>query len=67
MGKQMEDSFDPKTFLAKVGAGKTILEFTRTKAFSRKVTSPTRYSTFKKAASSSLFCPSKARKQWSRF
>lgn len=27
MGKQAKDSFDPKMFLAKVGAGKTILEF----------------------------------------
>jgi CRP/FNR family cyclic AMP-dependent transcriptional regulator len=27
MGKQTKDSFDPKLFLAKVGAGKTILEF----------------------------------------
>jgi CRP/FNR family transcriptional regulator, cyclic AMP receptor protein len=27
MGKQARDSFDPKIFLAKVGAGKAILEF----------------------------------------
>ena len=27
MGKQAKDSFDPKMFLAKVGTGKTILEF----------------------------------------
>ena len=27
MGKQTKESFDPKLFLAKVGAGKTILEF----------------------------------------
>jgi CRP/FNR family cyclic AMP-dependent transcriptional regulator len=31
MGKQAKDSFDPKTFLAKVGTGKTILEFRKNK------------------------------------
>ena len=29
MAKQAHDSFDPKMFLAKVGAGKTMLEFRR--------------------------------------
>jgi CRP/FNR family transcriptional regulator, cyclic AMP receptor protein len=27
MGKQAKDFFDPRIFLAKVGAGKTMLEF----------------------------------------
>ena len=29
MAKPVKDKFDPKTFLAKVGAGKTILEFNK--------------------------------------
>ena len=29
MAKPVKDRFDPKTFLAKVGAGKTILDFNK--------------------------------------
>ncbi len=68
MGKPANDVFDAKVFLAKVGAGKQVLEFHKNQhVFEQGAMSPTLCFTFKKARSSLLSCPSTARKQSSRF
>lgn len=52
MAKPTKDIFDPKKFLAKVGAGKRSSSFPRTGMCSSKGMSQTRCFTFKKAKSS---------------
>ena len=64
MRKKAKASFDPKTFLAKVGEGKTMSNTGRIKLFSHKERLRTRFFTSSKARSSSLSFPSKARKRW---
>jgi hypothetical protein len=67
VGKAVKKSFDPKTFLAKVGAGKTILQFHRNQnVFAQGEVADTIFY-IQKGRSSSLSCPSKARKRWSGF
>ena len=69
MAKLASDGFDPKAFLAKVGAGKTILKLAKNKHVFELSTSLSkdtwriRFFTFKKAGSSSLSYPSKVRKR----
>ena len=63
MGKPANDEFDAKVFLAKVGAGKRSWNSIRISTSSSKETSRTRCFTFKKAGSSSLSYPSRARKR----
>ena len=48
MRKPANHEFDAKVFIAKVGAGKTILEFRGTSTSSSKARSQTRCFTFKK-------------------
>ena len=65
MRKKFKASFDPKTFLAKVGEGKTISQIPEgSNYFLTRRGSRTRSFTFSKARSSSLSFPSKARKRW---
>jgi CRP/FNR family cyclic AMP-dependent transcriptional regulator len=67
VGNAVTNSFDPKVFLAKVGKGKTILEFHSNQiVFAQGEVADTVF-TFKKAESNSLFCLSRARKRWSGF
>ena len=63
MEKPANSEFDPKAFLAKVGAGKTISKLEKISTSLSKETWRTRFFTFKKARSSSLSYPSKARKR----
>ena len=61
MGKPAKNEFDPKVFLAKVGAGKTILKFEKNQhVFEQGDVADTVF-TFKRAASSSLSYPSSSR------
>jgi CRP/FNR family transcriptional regulator, cyclic AMP receptor protein len=60
-------SFDPKGFLAKVGEGKTILEFRKDQVVFARETPPTRFFIFKKAGSRLLSYRSKAKKPSSEF
>jgi CRP/FNR family transcriptional regulator, cyclic AMP receptor protein len=63
VGNAVKNLFDPKVFLAKVGAGKTILEFHKNqKVFAQGEAADTIF-TFKRAGSSSRSCLSKARKR----
>ena len=63
MGKQANNEFDPKAFLARVGAGKTILKLAKNKhVFEQGGVADTVFY-IKKAGSSSLSCPSKVRKR----
>jgi hypothetical protein len=59
--------FDPKEFLAKVGEGKTILEFRKDQIVFAKAMRQIPSSIFKKVGSRLLSYPSKARKPWSAF
>ena len=59
--------FDPKEFLAKVGEGKTILEFRKDEIVFAQGDVATRSSIFRKVGSRLLSYPSKARKPWSAF
>jgi hypothetical protein len=56
--------FDPKIFLANVGAGKTISKFRKDQIVFSQGESRTRFFTSSKARSSSLLFPSKARRRW---
>ena len=67
MGKPANDEFDAKVFLGKVGAGKTILEFQKNQHVFEQGDIADTVFYIKKARSSLLFCPSRARKPWSRF
>jgi hypothetical protein len=67
MENPAKNTFDPKTFLAKVGTGKTILNFRKNQHVFKQATSRTQCFTFKTVRSSLLSCPSRARKLWSRF
>jgi CRP/FNR family cyclic AMP-dependent transcriptional regulator len=67
VGKPANDEFDAKAFIAKVGAGKTILEFHKNQhVFEQGDVADTVFY-LQKARSSLLSCPSRARKQSSRF
>ena len=67
MGKPAKNEFDPKAFLAKVGAGKTILNIKRNQhVFEQGDVADTVFY-IQKAASSSLSYPSRARKRSSEF
>jgi CRP/FNR family cyclic AMP-dependent transcriptional regulator len=63
VGNLANNGFDPKAFLAKVGAGKTILKFEKNQHVFEQGDVAVRFFTFKKAASSSLSYPSKVRKR----
>jgi hypothetical protein len=63
VGNLANNGFDPKAFLAKVGAGKTILNLRKASTSSSKETWRIPFVTFKKAGSSSLSYPSKVRKR----
>jgi hypothetical protein len=63
VAKRANDGFDPKAFLAKVGAGKTILKLAKNKhVFEQGDVADTVFY-IQKAGSSSLFCPSMVRKR----
>ena len=66
MENPAKDTFDPKTFLAKVGTGKTILEFRKNQHVFEQGDVADCF-TFKQARSSLPSCPSRAKKPWSRF
>jgi hypothetical protein len=63
VGKLASDGFDPKAFLSKVGAGKTILEFENNQHIFEQETRQMLFSTYKRATSNSLSYPSTVRKQ----
>ncbi len=67
MENPAKDTFDPKTFLAKVGTGKTILKFRKNQqVFEQGDVADTVF--YIQIARSSLpSCPSRAKKPWSRF
>ena len=67
MSDNTHQAFDPKEFLARVGEGKTIVEFRKDESFSPKAMRQTRSSIFKKGGSRLLSYPNKARKRWSAF
>jgi len=60
-------AFNPKEFLAKVGEGKTILEFRKDEVVFAQGEVADRFSIFRKVGSRLLSYPSKARKPWSAF
>ena len=67
MGKPTKDMFDPKHFLAKVGAGKMILEFYKNQhVFEQGDVADTVFY-IQAARSSLLSCLSRARKRSSQF
>ena len=61
--KSRKAAFEPKTFLAKVGDGKTITEYHKDQVVFRRVARRTRFFTSRRARSSSPSFPSGARKQ----
>ncbi len=63
MAKLANNDIDPKTFLAKVGTGKTILKFEKNQHVFEQGDVADAVFTFKRAASSSLSYPSKVRKR----
>ena len=66
MGKSAKNVFDPKLFLANVGAGKAILKFRKNEhVFEQGDVADTVF--YIKARSSLLSCPTKGRKPSSRF
>jgi hypothetical protein len=65
MPKPEKTLFDPKSFLAKVGEGKVILKFKKTKSFLPKETSPIQFSIFKREGSRFSLSLNRARKQLS--
>jgi hypothetical protein len=67
VGNPANNGFDPKAFLAKVGAGKTILKFEKNQRVFTQGDVADAVFTFNKVGSSSLFYQSKARKRSSGF
>jgi CRP/FNR family cyclic AMP-dependent transcriptional regulator len=68
VGNAANNAFDAKVFLAKVGVGKTILEFHKNQnVFEQGDVADTVFFTFKEARSSLLSCLSRARKRSSQF
>jgi CRP/FNR family cyclic AMP-dependent transcriptional regulator len=67
MEKPTKDMFDPKKFLARVGAGKTILEFHKNQHVFEQGDVADTFFTFRGARSSLLSCLSRARKRSSQF
>ena len=67
MAGKTNQAFDPKEFLAKVGEGKTILEFRKDEIVFAQGDVAARSSIFRKVGSRLLSYPSKARKPWSAF
>jgi len=67
VAKPVKDMFDPKTFLAKVGAGKTILELHKNQRVFEQGDIADTVFIFKEARSSLLLCLSRARKRSSEF
>ena len=63
---EQEPSFDPKSFLAKVGEGRTIGKYRKDPPSFRKEISPMRSSISRKARSRSPLFPRKGRKQSSQ-
>ena len=67
MGKPANDVFDAKVFLAKVGAGKQVLEFHKNQHVFEQGDVAEAVFYIQKGRSNSLSCPSRARKRSSLF
>jgi hypothetical protein len=67
LAKPPKDIFDPKKFLARVGAGKTILELPKNRHVFQQGDVADSVFTFRKAKSSSRSYLSRARKRSSQF